>query len=420
MRERTQNIAGVSPLVSIPPSLDAYKTLAAQKGVSFSQSAAPAAVVSPGGLSSGIPVPSPVFPRFGKAHELTDVALAELVRQRFGVELGARKPAAISATLPPQIPPQTLAPQSTSQPSQAGLVPQANVNTVRRSASPAATSTSRRCALRWTDEEEDSPPARVGMVVLGGEPEQAGEPTAVRPVQVGGGPVPMMGPYMAYGGPLGNLYHASAKEMPVFNGRNYNEFQRQWPLWLQQQASFHGPLADEVKLRLFESATEEGVRCEIQRQRERGEVVKYQQVYSWFMTRYGGDMEGEAVSDLKSLKLQYEGKLTRMEFIPFVQNFRLKFERQDTIPLEEAVALLLAQVPENMRRRVLDEQTRRSERDPKVRVAGVLGVSVEDVREFVTRTLARRGCPTDISVTTKGEQYIVGVANKAAMDALIR
>ena len=80
----------------------------------------------------------------------------------------------------------------------------------------------------------------------------------------------MMGPYMAYGGPLGNLYHASAKEMPVFNGRNYNEFQRQWPLWLQQQASFHGPLADEVKLRLFESATEEGVRCEIQRQRERG------------------------------------------------------------------------------------------------------------------------------------------------------
>ena len=138
------------------------------------------------------------------------------------------------------------------------------------------------------------------------------------------------------------------------------------------------------------------------------------------MTRYGGDMEGEAVSDLKSLKLQYEGKLTRMEFIPFVQNFRLKFERQDTIPLEEAVALLLAQVPENMRRRVLDEQTRRSERDPKVRVAGVLGVSVEDVREFVTRTLARRGCPTDISVTTKGEQYIVGVANKAAMDALIR
>jgi hypothetical protein len=191
-------------------------------------------------------------------------------------------------------------------------------------------------------------------------------------------------------------------------------------LWLQQQASFHGPLAEEVKLRLFESATEEGVRCEIQRQRERGEVVKYQQVYSWFMTRYGGDMEGEAVSDLKSLRLQYEGKLTRMEFIPFVQNFRLKFERQDTIPLEEAVLLLLAQVPENMRRRVLDEQGRRSERQPKVRLAGMLGISVEEVRQFVNQTLTRKGCATEISVTTKGEQYIIGVANKAAMEALIK
>jgi hypothetical protein len=127
MREHTQNIAGVSPL-DISSSLDAYKTLAPQKGVSFPKSAAPVAVVSLGGISSGFPVPSPVYPRFGKAHELTDVALAELVRQRFGVELGLQKSAAISATLPPQLPPKMPTPENTNQPSQVDWNPQVPAN----------------------------------------------------------------------------------------------------------------------------------------------------------------------------------------------------------------------------------------------------------------------------------------------------
>jgi hypothetical protein len=225
---------------------------------------------------------------------------------------------------------------------------------------------------------------------------------------------------MAFGGAVGNLFTASAQNMPTFKGRNCTDFTRNWETWLQNISRLHqGTLSEEVKLRLFESAADDGVRYEIQRKRERGETVKYQDIYSWFTRKYGGDTENEAVTDLKSLRLQYEGKLTNVEFIPFSQHFQLVYERQDTIPLAEAARLFLAQVPDNIRRRVLTEQARQTERQPRVRLAGMFGIRMEDVTQFVTQTLARKGCSTEISVVPKGEQYVVGVADKAAMDALL-
>ena len=259
----------------------------------------------------------------------------------------------------------------------------------------------------------------VPLLLSGGEEDEAGERTTVRPVHVGGG-APMAGQYaLAYGGPLGTLYAAAQNDMPRFNGRNYTDFIRKWGPWLQDVAGLHGALSDEVRLRLFESAADDGVRFEIQRQRERGGVVKYQTIFSWFIQKYGGDTESEAVADLKNLRLQYEGKLTNVEFIPFAQQFRLMYERQDTIPLEEAARILLAQVPDQMRQRVLNEQGRRTEGQPRVRLAGMSGISREEVIEFVTQTLIRKGCVAEVTVTTKGEQFIVAVANKAAMEALL-
>ena len=117
---------------------------------------------------------------------------------------------------------------------------------------------------------------------------------------------------------------------PTFNGTNFMDFALKWPLYLNNLGVGQGPLPDEVKLTLLGGAVEDSTRAEIQRRVERGETVRYQEIWYWLEAKFGGDTQATIRAELASLKPQHEGRLTLSAWYNFEGTFRLFYGRLET------------------------------------------------------------------------------------------
>jgi hypothetical protein len=155
----------------------------------------------------------------------------------------------------------------------------------------------------------DHPVLSTGMDFGG----QGSTETMVRPVQAyPSGMAPLIPMIQSTGGLYGPVAAAVVKNLvqPEFRGDNFHEFAIKFPLYVQQ-ISVGQVLNDDLKLQLLSPCLNQGAQLELQRRQEMGERVRFQDFWNWLAQKYGGgDVQASFKEELRSLRVQNEGKLT--------------------------------------------------------------------------------------------------------------
>jgi hypothetical protein len=226
-------------------------------------------------------------------------------------------------------------------------------------------------------------------------------------------PPPMVQPIGTLFGPVAA---ALAKDLvkPELRG-NFHDFALKFPLYIQQLSAGQ-PLTDEVKLILLSSCLDQGAQLELQRRHELGERVRFQDFWNWLAQKYGGDVQASLREELRSLRVQNEGKLSLAAWREFESRFRLVLSRLESPSEEEAQALVLQQLPESLRRSIIREQTKRGQDNPTARLRGIPGLTTARVVQLVQSVIGQ-GEP--VGVTQDRDSFVIKLYGRRSMELLM-
>ena len=212
-------------------------------------------------------------------------------------------------------------------------------------------------------------PATVSMVT-----------SQVAPVNIGA-PAPMM---MA--NPASYILAQCLGLPEPFDGTraHWPDWVAKWKVWLA--SAFMGQQPDEgaMIIALLRCLPPSCVR-ELQRRFEdpSGRPVQFSEYWAWLEREYGGDGDTIALANLRGLDLKSGGKLTLATWREYCSDLRLRRSRVTDLTEDEARSLVVRRLPQFWTDKLADEEARRGQRHPWVRVAGLGSLREEQMRAFV-------------------------------------
>ena len=219
-------------------------------------------------------------------------------------------------------------------------------------------------------------------------------------------------------GDLISMEIAKGTKAPFFDPQAdaWEDFEIDWEIhW--DKISQGKRCTDQTKLQAFEPCLSPQLRDEVRLLRIQGDKVGFSQVFAQFKARYGPGRHLGARKRWYDVTLPNAGKVTREEWHNFwIQFCTASHNVRDATP-EEASRLILGRVPAFIAGWIIEEQEKKSQRKPVVRVTAVSGLTADAVKDSFTRLTGY----SPIAVEIKGGgEYHLTFASKVAVEETLK
>jgi len=182
---------------------------------------------------------------------------------------------------------------------------------------------------------------------------------------------------------------------PKFNGDPgvaWHRFTREWETAIREVDPTGKQLKDARKLQMFRECMDKGTQSVIQDYLETHPKVSFEEVFSVVDSMMGGDVKQMVRLDWENVQLRVKGdRLTLKDWLKFSSDFVLAMNRVKGRSLQEEHQLIMTQIPNVYRKRILRDQQRMQDSMPWVTVANFPESDKFEVAEFFRHQRVRIG-----------------------------
>ena len=238
--------------------------------------------------------------------------------------------------------------------------------------------------------------------------------TNITPINVGRAAAPML---MA--NPASYILAQCLGLPEPFDGTraHWPDWVAKWKVWLASAFMGQQPEEGAMLIALLRCLPQSCVR-ELQRRFEdpNGRPVQFSEYWAWLEREYGGDGDTIALANLRCLELKFGGKLTLAAWREYCSDFRLQRSRVTDLTEDEARSLVVRRLPQFLTDRLAEEEAKRGQRHPWIRLCGLGGLREEQVRALVeSQTLTR---PHTVVASASNTEHKVECASENQAETL--